>query len=133
MTKTFLALAALLFAAVAHAADYTMSPDGSMSARVQYAFADNVTFTPIVGGIYSVDVVPQTVFYGCSTRTCKRSSVQTSITSEYLASWPLVNGNTTQALLAGVPYTLHIVGQGMGTGLYAGIGAYTVGIKRLGD
>jgi hypothetical protein len=57
------------------------------------------------------------------------------MTTEYLTdgttSWPLAQGNVTQALVAGVPYVLHLSGVGTGTGVYAGYGAYRVSIARL--
>jgi len=134
--KTLATLSLAVLAAFfnpAQAADYTMPAGGTLSVPVQYAFSDTITFTPIVGGSYSVDVVPQTVFFGCSTRTCKKSSIQTAITSEYLGSWPLVSGNVTQELQAGVPYTLSVTGYGHGTGNFTGQGSYTVGVQRIGD
>ena len=128
----------LLLAASASAADYVyLLPLGTpLNESVRYGFDDTVTFTPTDSGVYNIDVVPSTVFGGCSTRYChSKWSIVTTMTAEYLTdgtlSWPLAQGNVTQALVAGVPYVLHLSGVGTGTGVYAGYGAYSVSIARL--
>lgn len=128
----------LLLAAGASAADYVYSlPLGTpLDESVRYGFDDTITFTPTASGVYNVDVLPSTVYGGCSTRYChSKWSIVTTMTSEYLAdgsgTWPLSNGSVTRAMTAGVNYVLHVSGVGTGTGTYAGYGAYSVSVARV--
>jgi hypothetical protein len=124
--------------ACACAADdvYALPLGTPLDESVRYGFDDTVTFTPASPGVYSVDVVPSTVYGGCSTRYChSKWSIVTTITSEVLTDgtrqWPLTDGNVSQAMAAGVPYVLHVSGVGTGTGIYAGYGAYSVTVVRV--
>lgn len=133
-----IASALVLCAASASAADYVYSlPLGTpLDESVRYGFDDTVAFTPASSGVYSVDVVPSTVYGGCSTRYChSKWSIVTTISSEVLTdgtnAWPLTDGNVSQAMAAGMPYVLHVSGVGTGTGIYAGYGAYSVTVVRV--
>ncbi len=129
--------ALLVISATASAADYVYTlPLGTpLDESVRYAFDDTVTFTPPASGRYDIDVVASTVYGGCSTRYChSKWSIVTTITSDYLthgsSTWPLVEGNVTLSMVAGVAYVLHLSGVGTGTGVYAGYGAYRVSIAQ---
>jgi hypothetical protein len=133
-----MASALALCAASASAADYVYPlPLGTaLHESVRYGFDDTVTFTPATSGVYSIDVVPSTVYGGCSTRYChSKWSIVTTMTAETLtdgtSAWPLVDGNVSRAMAAGVPYVLHLSGVGTGTGIYAGYGAYAVTVVRV--
>lgn len=133
MLKT-LTLALLLAAStVASAADYTVTTDARLAEGVQYGFSDTVTFTPTVSGVYSVDVVLSTIYAGCGTRYChSKWSIVTTLSAAYIGDVNLLPlGNATLAMTAGVPYVLHLSGVGTGTGIYAGHGAYSVGVVKL--
>ena len=128
----------LLLAGGASAADYVyLVPLGTpLDESVRYGFDDIVTFTPTVSGVYNIDVLPSTVYGGCSTRYCRSKwSIVTTMTSEYLtdssSTWPLSNGSVTQTMTQGVDYVLHLSGVGTGTGSHAGYGAYAVTVARL--
>jgi hypothetical protein len=115
---------------------YLLPPGTPLNESVRYGFDDTVTYTPAESGNYNVDVVPATVYGGCSTRYChSKWSIVTTMTSEYVTdgatSWALAEGNVTLAMVAGVPYVLRLSGVGTGTGAYAGYGAYSVSIARL--
>jgi hypothetical protein len=138
LSQLTVVITALFVATGACAADYVYSlPLGTpMDESVRYGFDDTVTYTPKESGVYGVDVVPSTVYGGCSTRYChSKWSIVTTMTSEILtdggSSWPLSEGNVTVTMVAGVPYVLHLSGVGTGTGVYAGYGAYSVSIARL--
>jgi len=137
-TPLSIALVLLTCAAGARAADdvYAQPLGTPLEESVRYGFDDTITFTPTTSGLYSVDVVPSTVYGGCSTRYChSKWSIVTTMTAEVLTdpagSAPLVDGNVTRALVAGVPCVLHLSGVGTGTGVYAGYGAYTVRFALL--
>jgi hypothetical protein len=137
-SRSAIAIALLCLSAGATAADYVyLLPLGTpLNESVRYGFDDSVTFTPPESGVYNVDVVASTVYGGCSTRYChSKWSIVTTITSETLTdgsgTWPLVQGNVTLPMAAGVPYVLHLSGVGTGTGVYAGYGAYSVSIAQL--
>ena len=137
-TPLSIALVLLSCAATASAADYvyTLPPGTPLDESVRYGFDDTITFTPAVSGNYVVDVVPSTVYGGCSTRYChSKWSIVTTMTSETLTdpagSTPLTYGNVTRALVAGVPCVLHLSGVGTGTGTYVGYGAYAVTFALL--
>ena len=138
LTPLLVAAALLPCAAGASAADYVYTlPLGTpLHESVRYGFSDTVTFTPSVSGVYNVDVVPSTVYGGCSTRYChSKWSIVTTMTSEYVTgdagTSPLTNGNVTLSMTAGRAYVLHLSGVGTGTGVYVGYGAYSVSVARL--
>lgn len=138
MPSLLFAVPLLSMAAGASAADYVyQGPLGTaLHESVRYGFSDTIAFTPATSGVYNVDVVPSTVYGGCSTRYChSRWSIVTTMTSEYLTdgsrSWPLSEGNITQAMTRGVTYVLHLSGVGTGTGIYAGYGAYSVSVALV--
>ena len=137
-SRSAIAVALLCLSAGATAADYVyLLPLGTpLNESVRYGFDDTVTFTPPGSGVYNVDVVASTVYGGCSTRYChSKWSIVTTISSEVLtdgtSAWPLTDGNVSQAMVAGVPYVLHVSGVGTGTGIYAGYGAYGVTVVRV--
>lgn len=130
--RTLIALTLSLFATLASAADYTVTAGIPLHESVKYQFADTVTFTPDVSGVYNIDVVPATVFGGCSTRYChSKWSIATTITAAYVGDVNLLpNGNASIPMQAGVAYVLHLAGVGTGTGVYVGQGAYAVNVAK---
>jgi hypothetical protein len=130
--RIILALALSLFATLATAADYTATIGTPLHASVRYGFDDTVSITPAVSGTYSIDVVPSTVYGGCSTRYCRSKwSIVTTLTAANVGDVSLLpNGNASIPMTAGTTYVLHIAGVGTGTGIYAGYGAYTVNVAK---
>lgn len=132
MNRTLIALTLLAASTLASAADYTVTAGTPLHESVQYQFDDTVTFTPLESGTYSIDVVPATVFGGCSTRYCRSKwSIATTLTAAYVGDVNLLPlGNASIPMQAGVAYVLHLAGVGTGTGAYVGQGAYAVNVAK---